>query len=175
MCVAVTNILVHRVGRKTWHFYNMNSIAKIGRSTLTRLFCSEVLPSAEPTFPVQPIDLDVQNDIGYMSEYNEERVGSGKGYILYSYVFGLVHVEFERDGETLFDGVVRCIREKGLSMPHFIIVATWPHKDDIGTSHTYTAYRITRLQERLIRYAAVMHKIHNSRPVFLSGLQVFKP
>lgn len=136
----------------------MNTIAKIGKAALVRLFSSTDFRVAGTDtnisfeFPSEDFDLHALQRNGYINEHvlgSIQYIG-GVSFHVWGIRLGLVTFEV-RDGETVAESLERTMEERAFYCPSHLIVSRWSSDDLNGNEARYTIYRLSQEQEKNLK------------------------
>jgi hypothetical protein len=140
----------------------MNSINKIGVMALTRIFAKKPFISLEKTF--------ISRVIFSKQEINEQvlsRSDWGKSYKIWSIELGIIDVPM-KGHQSVYRAALRVLKKlQKESVPSHLIISKVVTVDDKITT-TYTIYRLTEEQERIMYFEGLAPSIEKRD----RGLQV---
>jgi hypothetical protein len=132
----------------------MNTINKIGIAALTRLFSSQKFGKGSVWVSEDEIDLSKgHSDQSVNSHHGNIQTCGGVNYAVWSIELGFHWLDMKEGlsvGQALTQLLLKL--EKNDVYPSHIIMKSWWSGDMIeGVENTYTIYRVTQEQQRLIK------------------------
>src|SRR4051812_41364408 len=109
-----------------------HSITQLGNEVLARLLNAKSEAGNEVHFTSEPLYLNMGNTTTcsrYVhNQYSDE---SGEVVLIWGMELGLRALEKATEGESLFDGICKCVRNNGMLIPSHVIVHMWDrsHED----------------------------------------------
>ncbi len=134
----------------------MNTLTKIGEAALKKLLSSAEFRGLDPETQVQ-IDFpniypDLSAKVGnhnFKEHFGSFQVCRGRAYWIWGIALGLRDLDIN-EGETLLDGIDKVMMYYSVPQPSHVIVFDWSEDDFLDSSKTYTVYRLSQVQDRLL-------------------------
>ncbi len=134
----------------------MISLTKIGEAALKKLLSSAEFRGSNPetqvriNFPNTYPDLFAKvGNHNFIQHFGSLQSNHGRVYWIWGIALGLRELDIN-ENETLIDGIDKVMMYYSIPQPSHVIELDWSEDDFLDSSKTYTVYRLSQVQDRLL-------------------------